>query len=263
MVWFLLYLQIKYNLSHASLHFMLAGHTKFAPDAGFGMLKRKLTKAEVFSTEDFLKVVDESAKSNIAVHGSNIHFYDWKSFLEQFFDSKIPNITHQHYISANAGKIKVKQFNSSSWELLELEFMKPGINAEMIKEPGIHNLKSLCDFSVSIQPPTFDRRAQLQEIAEKYIFDSDNIIQKIKREAYFKTLNAEGERIIYGDEPAGVSALDGTFQLQVLTPTGRPSKVLAKVYKKAKLNEKLNFINTLLGITVIIINIIALYFLSY
>ena len=156
--------------------------------------------------------------------------------MEQFFEGKIPQIALQHYISAKEGKIKVKKFQSSNWELIDLEFMKPGINVEMIKEPGIHNLKSLYDFAVSIQPPTFDRRAQLQEIAEKYIFDSDNIIQKNKRESYFKTLNNEGERIINGDEPAGVSALDGTFQLPVLTPTGRPSKVLAKVYKKAKLN---------------------------
>ena len=49
----------------ASLHFMISGHTKFPPDACFGLVKRKFRQADVSSLDDLARVVEESAACNI------------------------------------------------------------------------------------------------------------------------------------------------------------------------------------------------------
>ena len=43
------------------LHFMIAGHTKFSPDACCGLIKRKFHKTAVSSLDDLAHVVEESA----------------------------------------------------------------------------------------------------------------------------------------------------------------------------------------------------------
>ena len=47
-----------------TLHFMIAGHTKFFPDACFGIVK-KFRQADVSSLDDLARVVEESAVCNI------------------------------------------------------------------------------------------------------------------------------------------------------------------------------------------------------
>ena len=69
-----------------SLHFMITGHTKFSPDACFGLVKRKFRKADVSSLDDLARVVEESAVCNIcqlvgAQDGSTIvPSRDWAGF---------------------------------------------------------------------------------------------------------------------------------------------------------------------------------------
>ena len=48
------------------LHFMITGHTKFSPDACFGLVKRKFRQADVSSLDDLARVVKESAACNTA-----------------------------------------------------------------------------------------------------------------------------------------------------------------------------------------------------
>ncbi|ELT95744.1 hypothetical protein CAPTEDRAFT_214547 [Capitella teleta] len=47
--------------SSVSLHFMIAGHTKFAVDWGFGLLKRKFRKTKVDCLADLAKVINDSS----------------------------------------------------------------------------------------------------------------------------------------------------------------------------------------------------------
>ena len=73
------------------LGFMIAGHTKFACDACFGLLKKVTKRTFISSIYDIADCVDASAEKSMA----NLHeivglengkllvqYYDWKSFLE-------------------------------------------------------------------------------------------------------------------------------------------------------------------------------------
>ena len=71
------------------MSFLLVGHTKFAPDWCFGLLKRKFRKSLVGCLNDMLRVVDQSAKTNVAElvgkeDGTTlIPQYDWAGFFER------------------------------------------------------------------------------------------------------------------------------------------------------------------------------------
>ena len=47
-----------------SLHFMIAGHTKFSPDACFGLIKRKFRQTDVSSLDDLAHLVEKSTACN-------------------------------------------------------------------------------------------------------------------------------------------------------------------------------------------------------
>ena len=74
-----------------TLSFLVVGHTKFAPDWCFGLLKQRYRKTKVGSLADIAQVVNESAKVNIpqlcgTEDGSIIvPTYDWKGWLATKF----------------------------------------------------------------------------------------------------------------------------------------------------------------------------------
>ena len=51
---------------HIEISFMLVGHTKFAPDWAFGLLKQKFRRMPVGCLDDMVKVVQQSASINKA-----------------------------------------------------------------------------------------------------------------------------------------------------------------------------------------------------
>ena len=73
------------------MSFLLVGHTKFAPDWCFGLVKQKFRKTLVGCLDDMLRVVDQSAKTNDGElvgkeDGTTlIHQYDWAAFLGPTF----------------------------------------------------------------------------------------------------------------------------------------------------------------------------------
>ena len=84
------------------LHFMITGHTKFSPDACFGLVKRKFRQADVSSLDDLARVVEESAACNIcqlvgAQDGSTIvPSRDWAGFLSSHF-RRLDGIKQYHH----------------------------------------------------------------------------------------------------------------------------------------------------------------------
>ena len=84
------------------LHFMIAGHTKFSPDACFGLIKRKLCRTNVSSLDDLARVVEESTVCNIcqlvrAQDGSTIvPSRDWAGFLSSHF-CRLDGIKQYHH----------------------------------------------------------------------------------------------------------------------------------------------------------------------
>ena len=73
------------------ISFLQVGHTKFAPDWNFGLLKQKFRKSLVGCLDDLACVVDQSAHTNHArLVGKEdgtvyVHQFDWKGFFQPFF----------------------------------------------------------------------------------------------------------------------------------------------------------------------------------
>ena len=93
----------------AELSFMLVGHTKFAPDRYFGLLKKRYRRSCVDTIVDIACVVKESTTTGhnipqlIRSHDGvkHVQFYQWKVF--QFFKS-IPNILKMDRFFVDAAK---------------------------------------------------------------------------------------------------------------------------------------------------------------
>ena len=91
------------GLHHSiGLHFMITGHTKFSPDACFGLIKRKFRRTDVSLLDDLAHVVEESAACNHcqlvgAQDGSTIvPSRDWAGFLSSHF-RRLDGIKKYHH----------------------------------------------------------------------------------------------------------------------------------------------------------------------
>ncbi len=90
------------------LSFMIVGHTKFAPDGYFGLIRKSYRRSNIYTYEDLVRTVLNSSKSghNIcqplrkykgSVNKQNLMYRDWSSWLLKFFN-KLPDITsYRHY----------------------------------------------------------------------------------------------------------------------------------------------------------------------
>ena len=92
--------------------FMIQRHTKCSADAGFGKLKRKLRKNNVLTKEDFRNVVNSSAKSITGRQLCDNDWYDWKSFLGQFF-LDVKGVTSHQYFQMNSACDDILAFTSA------------------------------------------------------------------------------------------------------------------------------------------------------
>ena len=87
------------------LNFMIAGHTKFAPDRFFGLIKRRYNKSVVDTLQDLVDIVNTSTTGgyNVAqltsdpVSGDQyVTWYAWSTFLQQYF-KPIDGLTKYHH----------------------------------------------------------------------------------------------------------------------------------------------------------------------
>ena len=83
-------------------HFLITGHTKFSPDACFGLIKRKFRRTDVSSLDDLARVVNESAVCNLCQlvgtqDGTTIvPSRDWAGFLSSHF-CRLDGIKKYHH----------------------------------------------------------------------------------------------------------------------------------------------------------------------
>ena len=90
-----------------TLNFMIAGHTKFAVDWGFGLVKKRFRRTRCNTLNDIKRVIEDSSSINHAVlvgdESGNLHVptYDWSSFL--LHCSKFPQLKEHHYFRFEAG----------------------------------------------------------------------------------------------------------------------------------------------------------------
>ena len=101
--------------------FMVAGHTKFAPDWCFGLLKKSTQRTFISSLYDIAQAVQESSNVNVAelvgLHDGSllINSYQWTAYLGQYF-KKLPSIKKFHHFrfdSAQPGVVFCKEFDDT------------------------------------------------------------------------------------------------------------------------------------------------------
>ena len=77
--------------NHITVSFLIVGHTKFAPDWCFGLLKRAFRRTRVVCLDDIVRVVEESAEVNHAqLVGAQdgtviVSMYDWAGYFDPYF----------------------------------------------------------------------------------------------------------------------------------------------------------------------------------
>lgn len=108
--------------------FMLVGHTKFAPDWCFGLLKQRYRKTYVSSLQDIVDIVNKSADVNTAqLVGTQegeilVQTYSWSTFLGSYF-RRIPNITSYHHFTLSStypGSVSLKLYSDSDSSMFEM-----------------------------------------------------------------------------------------------------------------------------------------------
>ena len=86
MIWYLAWRVLSGLHTIISIHVMLAGHTKFAPDWCFGLIKRKLRRTRVSCLTDIVDVVNTSSMANRAqlvcdeTGNVLVPTFDWSTF---------------------------------------------------------------------------------------------------------------------------------------------------------------------------------------
>ena len=135
-----------------TLSFMMVGHTKFAPDWCFGLVKRRLRRERVSCLQDLAAVVEASAEANVAElvgtedGATNIPVYNWSTFLAPHF-RKIPRLKTYHHISIShvaPGTLSLKLAADSGEEQLPL-----------LKHQWA---PTVCDLPAIIPPPGLSRQ---------------------------------------------------------------------------------------------------------
>ena len=115
MMWYLMWRVLTDLHAEINLSFLIAGHTKFSPDGGFGLIKRLYNKSEINCLMDIVEVVESSSKMNSAVlvgtensDESYVPTYDWSTYLGQYF-SKLPALKCYHHFKFTKGGIACKK----------------------------------------------------------------------------------------------------------------------------------------------------------
>ena len=81
------------KLDFIRISFMIAGHTKFAPDLLFSKVSRSFSRSDVFSTKELVKVARQFAT---VTHDKGNVVRQWRTNLDKY--SKFPGIHDKHDI---------------------------------------------------------------------------------------------------------------------------------------------------------------------
>ncbi len=113
-----------------TLSFMLVGHTKFSPDAYFGLIKKKYRRSKAYTYDHLVDVIDSSTTGNFNVCQTyrdkqgceNFQFRKWSSWLGKLFKELTGITNYQHFrVEADTpGKINVKRSVDAEEETLFL-----------------------------------------------------------------------------------------------------------------------------------------------
>ena len=129
---------------------LLPGHTKFAPDWCFGLVKQKTRRTFISSLFDIARAVEESASVSVAefvgVHNGTVRVptFDSATYLGQFY-KKLPNIKlyfHFRFNKEFPGTVFCKQYWFSEEKAINFprnrnQLPQPGQLPDIISSQGI------------------------------------------------------------------------------------------------------------------------------
>ena len=149
-LWYYLW-RVMNRLHHTiNYAFLLPGHTKFAPDWCFGLVKQKTRRTFISSLFDIARAVEESASVIVAelagLHNGTVRIqtYDWVTYLGQYF-KKIPQIKTYHHFRFDKeypGTVFCKQYWNSEEKAVNLlkskhNLPRPGRLPTIVNPQGI------------------------------------------------------------------------------------------------------------------------------
>ena len=119
MMYYLMWRVLTGQHDEITISFLPVGHTKFLPDAGFGMLKRKFRLTNVGCLSDIVSVVNKSAAMNhtqlVGDQSGNVmvETYDWSTFFEdQVIKSALKGMksySHFRFTSTHPGTVYIRK----------------------------------------------------------------------------------------------------------------------------------------------------------
>jgi hypothetical protein len=158
------------GLNHyIEVSFMMVGHTKFAPNWAFGLLKQKFRRSKVSCLQDLVRVVNDSATINHAQLVSSedgtlfVHQYDWASFFSQHFRRQAfdgtKSLHHLVFTASMPGIVQVRTEsdapvrrisalkNNTTWKpspnIMPNEILPPGLSRER-KQYFFDKIREFC-----------------------------------------------------------------------------------------------------------------------
>ena len=181
------------------LSFMMVGHTKFAPDGYFGLIKYRYRRSSIYTYEQLAGVIERSSENrhNLCQRyrsesgTPNFEYRDWVKWLSKYFKN-LPNITKYHHFIIDKkmrGDVITKETFDSSEEKHELlkdrfpfthkklprlpeRLIPSGLSAERswylyekIREhiPSITDKDETCPLPTVVKPKTKQRRDKENE----------------------------------------------------------------------------------------------------
>jgi hypothetical protein len=118
-----------------SLNFLLVGHTKFAPDRVFGLIKLTLAKWVIDTMRDFIRCVVSASPGghSLAVPTSNpvtkqtfVKWYTWDAYLRQFYKPLLKLTQYHHFNFSNDREgVQCKEFADSEIKIFNLMRQTP------------------------------------------------------------------------------------------------------------------------------------------
>lgn len=132
-----------------TLSFLVVGHTKFAPDWCFGLLKQKYRKTKIGSLTKLAAVVNMSAECNysqlVTTEDGNtlVETYDWTTFFAKNFKkiSGIKKLHHFIFDTEKPGNVTVKERSDTSE--MEISLLKRDWTPNPSQLPSVVQPKGL------------------------------------------------------------------------------------------------------------------------
>jgi hypothetical protein len=158
-----------------SLKFMIPGHTKFYCDTLFGLFKTKFYKSDVWGSKKVGELITNSKTEGVtAIHDNELFWYDWASFLDQFFDGVVKDISiKQSFEFRDDGIVRSRDY-SDSMEFQDTNLLKKDVTVEDVIKcwsgaSQDDRFKPLSSFRVTAEPVPRERLIQLEEIRSKFV----------------------------------------------------------------------------------------------